>query len=132
MLRTRAVLVAGALVLAAAPVLAAALPAAAADGHRSGPTTVVATTTTLKATPVVGSPGKVVFGIHVVASSGPVPTGTVTLVVDSGTPVVLTLKANGRATYTHHYKPGLHTATATYPGSTGDLDSKASVQFTAS
>ena len=112
------------LVLTLTPVLATALPASAAGLPAIAPASLVTTSTQLKATQVTGTtPGKVVFGIQVKVISGTVAQGTVTLVVDSGAPVTLTLKSNGRISYTHHYKPGRHTAVARYLGSATDAAS---------
>jgi len=80
--------------------------------------------TTVKATQVTGTtPGKVVFGVQVKVASGAIATGTVTLTVDGGVPVVLTVKSNGRCSYTHHYKVGSHTAVASYSGNSVDAGS---------
>ena len=120
----------GGLVIGLLPV-AAVLPASAATSRAAAPATLISTTTSLKATEAPGTTtGKVVFGIKVKAASGAIPQGTVTLTVDAGTPVPLTLKATGRATYTHHYKPGTHTATAAYGGSATDAASTVTITFT--
>lgn len=112
------------LVLTLTPVLATALPASAASRPAIAPASLVTTSTQLRATQVAGTtPGKVIFGIQVKVTSGTVAQGTVTLVVDNGTPVTLTLKSNGRTSYTHHYKPGPHTAVASYVGSATDAAS---------
>ena len=93
--------------------------------------TMIATTTTVTAKQIIPSTtsGKIVFTIKVRAASGAFPTGTVTLTVDAFAPVVLTLKSNGNATYTHHYKPGTHTAKAVYSGSATDPPSSATITF---
>jgi spore coat protein U-like protein len=131
--RTVAVGLAG-LALALAPVAVTALPASAASRPAAAPATLVSTTTLLKATQVTGTtPGKVVFGIQVKVFAGVIAQGSITLTVDNGTPVTLTLKANGRTSYTHHYKPGTHTAVASYLGSTTDAaSSSGTVTFTVS
>jgi len=133
--RVAAVLASG-MLLSAVPVAAMAamaLPASASTHRAAAPTTMTGTTTSVKATQVTGTTaGKMVFGIQVKASSGSVPQGTVTVTVDSSTPVLMTLKSNGRATFTHHYKPGAHTVTATYQGSTTDLTSSVTIPFTVS
>ena len=113
--RTVAFVLLGGLALLLGP---AALPAAAAPSRPAASATLIPTTTTVKITQVVGNtPGKVIFAIHVKAASGPPAQGHVVLVVDSGTPVVLSLKPTGRISYTHHYKPGKHTAKVNYAGS---------------
>ena len=113
--RALAFAVLGGLALLVGP---AALPAAAAPSRPAAPATLIPTTTTVNITQLVGAtPGKVIFAIHVKAASGPPPQGHVVLVVDSGAPVLLTLKPTGRISYTHHYKPGKHTAKVNYAGS---------------
>ena len=105
----------GGLALLLGPV---ALPAEAAPSRSAAPATLIATTTTVKITQVVGTtPGKVLFAIQVKAASGPRPQGHVVLIVDSGTGLLFTLKSTGRISYTHHYKPGRHTAEVLYAGS---------------
>jgi hypothetical protein len=93
----------------------------------------IATTTKVTANQIIPSttPGKIVFTIKVRALSGTaLPTGTVTLTVDAFAPVTLTLKVNGNATYTHHYKVGTHTAKVVYSGSATDASSSATIIFT--
>ena len=53
------------------------------------------------------------------------------LTVDTLAPVTLTLKSTGRISYTHHYKPGSHTVTATYFGSARDANSTTTITCTA-
>ena len=121
--RTAVAAVAG-LALILTPALVTAVPASAAVRPSVAPATLIVTSTQLKATQVVGTtPGKVIFGIQVKVTAGTVAQGTVTLVVDNGTPVQLTLKSNGRTSYTHHYKAGPHTVVASYLGSTTDAAS---------
>ena len=114
--RTLAFVVLGGLALLLGP---AVLPAEAAPSRPAAPATLIATTTKVKITQLVGTtPGKMLFAIHVKSSSGPaIPLGHVVLVVDSGTPILLTLKPTGRISYTSHYKPGKHSAEVLYAGS---------------
>jgi spore coat protein U-like protein len=127
----RVAVVVGGLMMGLAPLTVAVLPASASMRPAVAPATLIATTTELKATQVPGNtPGKVIFGIKVKAASGLVPQGKVTLTVDGGTPVTLTLKpVVGRTSYTHHYKPGSHTVTASYGGSTTDAPSTVTIHF---
>jgi spore coat protein U-like protein len=123
----------GFVVAAALGVLASALltsSATAGTGATDSPAAKITTTITLKATQVIGkTPGKVIFGVHVVAASGLPPQGTVALTVDTFAPVTLTLKSTGRTSYTHHYKPGMHKATAAYSGSSTDAPSTTTITF---
>lgn len=127
----RVVMVVGTLVLGVLPATGLATAVFASTQGAGAAATKIATTTVLKATEVIGEdPGKVVFAIHVKAVSGAIPKGTVSLVVDTKAPVVLTLKSNGRTTCTRHYKLGSHTATATYSGSAKDATSTVTITFT--
>lgn len=122
------------LALVIAPIAVTAGPASAASGAAVAAPTLISSTTLVKATQVVGTtPGKVVIGIQVKVASGAIATGSVTLTVDNGIPVTLVLKANGRASYTHHYKVGAHSVVATYLGSATDAtSSSAPIPFSVS
>jgi hypothetical protein len=115
----------------AAALIGVVLAIAPATMASASPNTLITTTTTLKATQHPGNtPGKITFSGRVVPASGAIPTGTVKLTVDAGTPVVLTVRSNGFVTYTHHYKAGSHTAVATYSGSLTDATSTVTITFT--
>ena len=105
--------------------------AAFASTHQVAAKVLTITTVSAKQIIPAPTPGKVVFTIKVRATSGTaLPTGTVTLTVDSFAAVTLTLKSNGNASYTHHYKVGTHTAKVVYSGSTKDATSTATITFT--
>jgi Bacterial Ig-like domain (group 3) len=127
--RTSAALMGG-LVLAVMALTGLAGPAWAATRPAVASAAKVSTTTSMTATESAGTTGpKITFAIRVKAASGAIPQGTVSLSVDHGTPVTLTLKPTGRISLTHHYKVGAHTATATYSGSATDTTSTVTVAF---
>ncbi len=129
-MRTPRGIVAAAALTVLAPVLLAS-SATASTGATGSHAATIATSPGLKASQVVGhTPGKVIFGVHVVAASGLPPQGMVSLTVDAFAPVTLTLRSTGRTSYTHHYKPGKHTATAAYTGSGTDAPSTTTITFT--
>ena len=121
----------GAVVIAVIGLTVAPVVATTAFASTNQVATTIATTTTVTAKQIIPSttPGKIVFTIKVRAASGALPTGTVTLTVDTFAPVVLTLKSNGNAAYTHHYKPGTHTAKVVYSGNAADAPSTATITF---
>ena len=127
----KAVIVLGVLILGVLPAQVSASAAFASTQGARAAATKISTQTVLKATEGIGpTPGKVIFAINVKAASGATPRGTVSLRVDNTAPVTLTLKSTGRTSYTHHYKEGSHTATATYSGSTTDASSTTTIAFT--
>jgi hypothetical protein len=83
-----------------------------------------ATTTTISATQVATSSGaNVTFTIKVVAASGPVPTGTVSVTLAGKPQGTVTLTSSGTYTYTTAVPDGIYTFVATYKGDTNDKTS---------
>jgi subtilase family serine protease len=95
----------------------------------------IGTTTTISATsttPTVNSSDT--FTVTVASETGStIPTGTVSITVDSGTPITgNTLTANGTFTYTTSFATaGAHTVTASYSGDTTHAASNATISVTA-
>lgn len=97
-------------------------------------TTLLATTTTVSASntaPAINASDTFTITVASVDSST-VPTGTVTLTVDSGTPITgNTLTANGTFTYTTSFStPGSHQILAAYSGDATHAASSGSVTVT--